>query len=90
MPTVGSFAAPDLFQRRERGLRRVSATTRWTAAAAAAGVLVLGAGYAHALPNTAEATAGNVQHPPQTDGLQPPPQIPAPAYQPAQSTTGAS
>ncbi|WP_369223887.1 hypothetical protein AB5J52_24515 [Streptomyces sp. R39] len=50
-------------RRRERGLRRVGSTTRWVAAAAAAGSVVLATGYAHALPGKSSATTGNTSHP---------------------------
>jgi hypothetical protein len=40
-------------RRRDRGLRRVGVATGWVAVAAAAGSVVLGAGYAQALPGKA-------------------------------------
>lgn len=45
-------AVADRVRRREQGRRRVTGTTRWAVAAAAAGAAVLGAGYAHAIPGT--------------------------------------
>jgi hypothetical protein len=84
----------DAVRRRERGLRRVSATTRWVAAAAVAGTAVLGAGYAHALPGVA-LPAGFARHDGGTStgtggGLQPAQQAPAPTTQAPQTQSGAS
>jgi hypothetical protein len=46
-------------RRRERGLRRVGSTTRWVAAAAAAGSVALATGYAHALPGKSSSAPGS-------------------------------
>ena len=50
-------------RRRDRGLRRVKSTTRWVAAAAAAGSVVLATGYAHALPGKSSATPRGTSRP---------------------------
>ncbi|GAA3775799.1 hypothetical protein GCM10022206_13130 [Streptomyces chiangmaiensis] len=57
---------------RERGLRRVGTTTRRTATAAAAGALLLEAGYAHVLPSISQPTSDAVEH-----SSRNPPQSPA-------------
>ncbi|MFL6110318.1 MAG: hypothetical protein ACJ786_03060 [Catenulispora sp.] len=49
--------------RRERGLRRVSTTTRWTVAAAAAGTAALGLTYTHLLPGASAATSARSSAP---------------------------
>ncbi len=104
MPSPAPFADPDPLRARERGLHRVSSATRWTATAAAAGALVLGAGYAHAATSgTSGSPAAPARHaqpaPPADDGgtgddggftLQPPVQAPQPVQQGPQTTTGAS
>lgn len=41
------------YERRSAGLRRVRGVTRWTLVGSAASALVLGLGYAHALPDLA-------------------------------------
>ena len=56
-PNVHHRAPGDPAPRRDRGLRRVSAATRWTVAAAAAGTAALGLTYTHLLPGTSPATA---------------------------------
>jgi hypothetical protein len=89
IPMPGPTDGLDPVRRRERGLRRVGTTSRWTATAAAAGTLLLGAGYAHVLPSTSPPASDAVEHssrnPPQS-----PANAPAPTTQPAQTTTGAS
>ncbi|WP_405883878.1 hypothetical protein OG747_38020 [Streptomyces sp. NBC_01384] len=50
-------------RRRDRGLRRVGSTTRWVAAAAAAGSVALATGYAHALPGKSSPAPGNTWQP---------------------------
>ncbi|TQJ57158.1 hypothetical protein FBY34_5003 [Streptomyces sp. SLBN-115] len=84
----------DAVRRRERGRRRVSATTRWAAAAAAAGTAVLGAGYAHVIPGIAQTTApaghGSGTSTGTTGGLQPSGQAPTPTPQAPQTQSGAS
>ncbi|SEL50086.1 hypothetical protein [Streptacidiphilus jiangxiensis] len=45
--------SPDPFGRRDAGLHHVRAMTRWTIVGSAAAALVLGLGYAHALPDLA-------------------------------------
>lgn len=79
----------DPVRRRERGLRRVSTTTRRTATAATAAALLLGAGYAHVLPSVSQLASGVVEH---SSGRHPqsPANAPASTTQPAQTTTGAS
>jgi hypothetical protein len=87
--------------RREEGRRRVSHTTRWALAAAAAGATVLGAGYAHALPGTsADSSTGTTSttstdgsgstDPNSSSGFQAPNQAPAPATEAPQTHSGAS
>ncbi|MGW3103355.1 hypothetical protein [Streptomyces sp. NPDC001100] len=93
-PAAADRSVRDAVRRRERGLRRVSVTTRWVAAAAVAGTAVLGAGYAHALPGIA-LPAGTAQHGSGTStgtsgGLQPAGQAPAPTGQAPQTQSGAS
>ncbi|QIY67940.1 hypothetical protein HEP84_40595 [Streptomyces sp. RLB1-33] len=89
MTVPGPAAAPDPVRRRERGLRRVGTTTRRTATAATAATLLLGAGYAHALPGTSHPASGAAQHSTR-DHPRPPANAPASTTQPAQTTTGAS
>jgi anti-sigma factor RsiW len=93
-PAAADRSVRDAVRRRERGLRRVSATTRWVAAAAVAGTAVLGAGYAHALPGIA-VPAGSARHGSGTStgtsgSLQPAGQAPAPTSQTPQTQSGAS
>ncbi|MFI6409337.1 hypothetical protein [Streptomyces sp. NPDC050548] len=93
-PAAADRTVRDAVRRRERGLRRVSVTTRWVAAAAVAGTAVLGAGYAHALPGIPLPT-GAAQHGSGTStgtsgGLQPAGQAPAPTGQAPQTQSGAS
>lgn len=71
MPIPAPWAVPDPVRKREHGLRRVSSATRWTAGAAAAGAIVLGAGYAHAA--TGSTTATKVPAPTQRVQQTPPP-----------------
>ncbi|MEH0416772.1 hypothetical protein [Streptomyces sp. B21-083] len=81
----------DSVRRRERGLRRVSATTRWVAAVALAGTAALGAGYAHAIPGIAQpAHHGSGTRTGTSGGLQPAGQAPAPTKQAPQTQSGAS
>ncbi|MGW2640889.1 hypothetical protein [Streptomyces sp. NPDC001348] len=89
MSLPGPAPDPDPVRRRERGLRRVGTTTRRTATAATAAALLLGAGYAHALPDVSHlafGTAGRSSR----DHPRSPAGAPAPTSQPAQTTTGAS
>ncbi|MFI1162834.1 hypothetical protein ACH4UM_04285 [Streptomyces sp. NPDC020801] len=85
----GPIEDPDPAQRRERGLRRVGTTTRRTATAATAAALLLGAGYAHALPSISGLASDAVEHA-LRGHPQPPANAPASTAQPAQTTTGAS
>ncbi|MFG3294822.1 hypothetical protein ACGF3G_39215 [Streptomyces sp. NPDC048179] len=89
MPMSGPAQDPAALRRRERGLRRVSTTTRRTATAATAAALLLGVGYAHALPDLSHLASGAVEHPAR-DPARPPANAPAATTQPAQTTTGAS
>ncbi|SFG91933.1 hypothetical protein [Streptomyces mirabilis] len=93
-PAAADRSVRDAVRRRERGLRRVSATTRWVTAAAVAGTAVLGAGYAHALPGIAQpagsATHGSGAGTGTSGGLQPAGQAPAPTAQAPQTQSGAS
>ncbi|MGW2640886.1 hypothetical protein [Streptomyces sp. NPDC001348] len=50
-------------RRRDRGLRRVGSTTRWVAAAAAAGSVVLATGYAQTLPGKSAPASRNTSRP---------------------------
>ncbi|MFI6463060.1 hypothetical protein [Streptomyces sp. NPDC050538] len=93
-PAAADRSVRDAVRRRERGLRRVGATTRWAAVAAVAGTAVLGAGYAHALPGI-PVPAGSARHGSGTStgtsgGLQPAGQAPAPTSQAPQTQSGAS
>lgn len=49
--------SPSAGDRRDRGLRRVGATTRWLTAAAAAGAVGLGIAYTHLLPGATASQA---------------------------------
>ncbi|WP_329314538.1 hypothetical protein [Streptomyces sp. NBC_01262] len=97
-PAAADRSVQEAVRRRERGLRRVSTTTRWVTAAAVAGTAVLGAGYAHALPGIAlpagSATHGNGNGngtgTGTSGGLQPAGQAPAPTTQAPQTQSGAS
>ncbi|MEV8036074.1 hypothetical protein [Streptomyces sp. NPDC086182] len=92
-PADPDRSVKDAVRRRERGLRRVSATTRWAAAAAVAGTAVLGAGYAHVIPGIAQTTAPAGQGSGTstgTGGLQPSGQAPTPTPRAPQTQSGAS
>jgi len=93
-PAAADRSVRDAVRRRERGLRRVGTTTRWVAAAAAAGTAVLGAGYAHALPGvalpTGSAAHGSGTRTGTSGSLQPAGQAPAPTAQAPQTQSGAS
>ncbi|WP_405770213.1 hypothetical protein [Streptomyces sp. NBC_01538] len=93
-PAAADRSVQEAVRRRERGLRRVSATTRWATAVAVVGTAVLGAGYAHVLPGI-PLPAGSAQHGSGTGtgtsgGLQPAGQAPAPTKQAPQTQSGAS
>ena len=72
-------------QRRDQGLRRVSAATRWTVAAAAVGTAALGVTYTHLLPgkSSGAAAAQGAQQSTANCVLQPAAVVPAPAAAPA-------
>jgi hypothetical protein len=89
MSMSGPAPDPDSVRRRERGLRRVNASTRRTAAAATAAALLLGAGYAHALPNLSRLASDAVGQSPR-DHARSPATAPGTTTQPPQTTTGAS
>jgi hypothetical protein len=93
-PAPADRSVRDAVRRRERGLRRVSTTTRWVTAAAVAGTAVLGAGYAHALPGidspAGSAHQGNGSKTGKSGGLQPAGQAPTPTQQAPQTQSGAS
>ncbi|MER6533154.1 hypothetical protein ABT215_04900 [Streptomyces sp900105755] len=67
----------------------MSTTTRRTATAATAAALLLGVGYAHALPDISHLASGEVEHPAR-DPARLPVNAPGSTTQPAQTTTGAS
>lgn len=90
MPLPGPAQDPEPVRRRERGLRRVGATTRLTAIAATGAALLLGTGYAHALPGISALASRAVEHSDTGDHPQPSTGAPVPTTQPAQTTTGAS
>ncbi|WP_369223890.1 hypothetical protein AB5J52_24530 [Streptomyces sp. R39] len=89
MPLPGPAQETEPVRRRERGLRRVGATTRLTAVAATGAALLLGTGYAHALPGISALASRAVEHSTR-DQPQPSTGAPVPTTQPAQTTTGAS
>ena len=85
-PTVHHRPPGDPAPRRDRGLRRVSAATRWTVAAAAAGTAALGLTYTHLLPGTSPAAAAGQGAQQSTASCVPQPSAVAPVPATAQVT----